>query len=153
MTSGASLFEFLLTPFLGALSDKVGRRPVMLGAAGVCTVARLVTYMSGDVSLRAVVLANWFDRCFSGSAFPLFLTTARAVATDLYKETGDDSVMTAIQTAVHAIVGAALVVSPALGSIIMAKSGHPKYTALAASAVSAAHLVYMYNNLDETAPN
>ena len=33
--------------------------------------------------------------------------------------------------------------SPALGSIIMAKSGHPKYTALAASAVSAAHLVYM----------
>jgi hypothetical protein len=25
MTSGANLFEFLLTPFLGALSDKVGR--------------------------------------------------------------------------------------------------------------------------------
>lgn len=24
MTSGASLFEFLLTPFLGAFSDKVG---------------------------------------------------------------------------------------------------------------------------------
>lgn len=47
MTSGASLFEFMLTPFLGALSDKVGRRPVMLGAAGVCTVARLVTYVAG----------------------------------------------------------------------------------------------------------
>ena len=141
-------------------------------------------------------------------------------ATDLYKETGDDSVMTAMQTAVHAIVGAALVVSPALGSLIMARSGHPKYgtrwalcyanppchlnlskmarplfypkrngalhcsvlttqpssarvplkrtltrlrplpvvpvsryTALAASAVSAAHLVYMYNQLDETAPD
>ena len=28
MTSGASLFEFLLTPSLGALSDRVGRRKV-----------------------------------------------------------------------------------------------------------------------------
>ena len=44
------------------------------------------SYMSGDVSLRAVVLANWFDRCFSGSAFPLFLTTARAVVRDSRSE-------------------------------------------------------------------
>lgn len=92
MTSGASLVEFVLTPFLGAVSDKVcdseppattlttsvtfypalsqlvltlvqvGRRPVLLGAAALCAIARFVTFTAGDISLKAVVLANWFDR-------------------------------------------------------------------------------------------
>ena len=106
LTTGASLFEFVATPLLGRLSDRYGRRPFLLAAPLICCAARLVTYACADGNLRAVVAANWIDRCFSGSAFPLFLTVARASITDLVL--GEE--LTKAMTGLAAIAG--LAVSP-----------------------------------------
>eukprot|EP00936_MAST-01D_sp_MAST-1D-sp1_P002760 g2760.t1 len=149
MTSAASLMEFLLTPTLGALSDKLGRRPVMLASAAVAAVARMGTFLMGD-NPDLVVLGNVLDRAFSGSAFPLFLTTAYASAADLARKTGDASLLNKHQSRAHAIIGLALVLAPPLGAMIMSKTGNAKYPALAAVCVSIAHFVYMYKNLKET---
>jgi len=151
MTSAASLMEFLLTPTLGVLSDKVGRRPVLLGSAAVAAVARLVTFLAADTGGSAVVYANYLDRAFSGSAFPLFITTAFASAADLAKKHGHPAMLSALTAKVQSTMGVALVLSPPLGALVMQKFG-PKYPALLAVLVSAAHFSYMRDNYVETRP-
>jgi len=146
LTTGASLFEFVATPLLGRLSDRYGRRPFLVAAPLICCAARLVTYACADGNLRAVVAANWIDRCFSGSAFPLFLTVARASITDLVL--GEE--LTKAMTGLAAIAGLAVSLSPFTGALLMQKYGNPKYAALAAAAVSAAHALYVWRNVEET---
>ena len=151
MTSAASLMEFLLTPTLGVLSDKVGRRPVLLGSAAVAAVARLVTFLAADTGGSAVVYANYLDRAFSGSAFPLFITTAFASAADLAKKHGHPAMLSALTAKVQSTMGMALVLSPPLGALVMQKFG-PKYPALLAVLISAAHFSYMRKHYVETRP-
>ena len=112
MTSAASLMEFLLTPTLGALSDKLGRRPVMLASAAVAAVARMGTFLMGD-NPDLVVLGNVLDRAFSGSAFP-FVSDNSAPRQLVSRKTGDASLLNK-QSRTHAIIGLALVLAPPLG--------------------------------------
>lgn len=149
MTTGASLVEFLATPLLGRLSDRFGRRPLLLAAPAACIAARLCTYAGASHgSLRAVVLSNWFDRCLSGSMYPLFGTIGRASLTDVVL--GDELAKALASLAAPA--GIAVVAGPFVGGAIMHATGKPRATALASAAVSALHLAYVYRRFRETLP-
>ena len=82
MTAAAALFEFLVTNLMGRVSDKIGRKPMLLGCSSVCFGFRLLDFFLADGSFNKVVAANWMDRTFAGACFPAFFTVMRASLSD-----------------------------------------------------------------------
>ena len=87
-----------------------------IAAPLICAIARAVTFIGGSKgSLRSVVLANWIDRCFAGSMFPLYLTVCRASVTDLVL--GPD--LATATARMMGPAGLAVAISPFAGGMVM----------------------------------
>jgi MFS transporter, DHA1 family, tetracycline resistance protein len=101
-----SVVQFLASPWLGRLSDRHGRRPVLIGCLAGSAVAFAVTGLAG--TLVALVLARAVSGAVGGSA-----SVAQAYAADVTPADDRTRVFGALGTA----VGIGFVAGPAIGAV------------------------------------
>lgn len=132
-----SVMQFLCAPVWGGLSDRVGRRPVLLVSLAVTCVGHLLFGLAG--SLPALFLA----RALSGFG-AANVSTAQAVIADISPSNSRGASMAILGAA----FGLGFVFGPALGGILGGYSA--AYPALAASMLCALNLLLVAIKLPET---
>lgn len=101
-----SLLQFLFSPFWGALSDRIGRKPVLVVSIAGITLSYLVWIFSGSFTL--LLLARVMGGVMAGN-----ISTATAVVSDITTEENRSRGMAVIGIA----FGLGFVIGPALGGI------------------------------------
>ncbi|KAJ8904768.1 hypothetical protein NDN08_001284 [Rhodosorus marinus] len=113
--------ELVLLPYVGALSDRVGRKPVLL--FGVAGFAMEIALLASFRTLPMYVLSKYMSSV--GSAFP---TTANACVADIVVGTGNEPVFFGV---LGVVGGASFALGPMVGGLIV--SNFNEQTALWAS--------------------
>lgn len=149
-----SFLQFLAAPLWGALSDKIGRRPVLLISVAGLAFSYLLWFFSGSFTL--LILARFIGGIMGGN-----ISTATAVVADITTKQNRSRGM--------AIIGIAFalgfIIGPALGgifSLIDLTKLYPalieygvnpfSMAALVAFLLSALNLVSIWKNFDESLP-
>lgn len=134
-----SIAQFIVAPLLGALSDRLGRRPVMLVALGALGV---------DMALIAFAPSIFwvFVARILGGAFAATLSIASASIADMMEPKD--------RAAGFGLIGAAFglgfIIGPLAGGVLGGID--PAFPFLAAAALSFANVVFGYFFLKETLP-
>lgn len=147
MSSSAGLLEFFITQLLGRVSDKIGRKPMMLATASVGCFFRYIDFLFANSSRNKVIVASWLDRCLAGACYPAFLTVARAAINDVIAEQAD---LAKLGGPMSAWNGAGMIFGPFVGAKVLSLSGDPKYTCLTASLFGLFTMLYVQTSFDET---
>jgi MFS transporter, DHA1 family, tetracycline resistance protein len=126
LAAGYSLMQFVFAPIWGRLSDRIGRRPVLLVSIGMTALA---FGMYGAASTFAVLLAS---RLFAGAA-TANIAIARAFVADVTPPEGRARGMGLIGAA----FGLGFVLGPVLGGLLSEHSlSLPPYAAAVLAAVN-----------------
>ncbi len=136
--SSFALFAFLSSPFLGALSDKIGRRPVLLFSIASTAVGWFV-FASADS-----VLFLFLGRIIDGAAAGNF-TVAQSVLVDISKDEKDRAANLGL---IGASFGIGLMVGPLLGGLLSTVSH--SFPFWIAGALATLNVALTYANLPET---
>ena len=138
-----SFFQFLFAPFWGRLSDRYGRRPVILG----CLLGECVSYLLFALStnLWALFLARAFSGFFGGS-----ISTASAYLSDITPREKRSASMGLIGAA----FGLGFIVGPAIGGVL-SHYGGPRLCGFVVAGLCLANAVFGFFFLKESlsAPN
>ena len=132
--SSFAFFSFLSSPFFGALSDRVGRRPVLL--ASILTTAVGWFIVAAGTSLWMVFLGRIVDGLSAGK-----LTTAQTYLVDIAR---DDRERTANLGLVGAAFGIGFLLGPVIGGLLSAMSPAFPFYATAVLALANAALGYFF---------
>jgi multidrug resistance protein len=128
-----SLAQFLFTPFLGALSDRIGRRPVILASLLIEAVSFAITGLAGTLPL--LLLGR-----FVGGLGASNIGTAQAVVADVTSEKDRAKGMGLI----GASIGLGFVVGPAAGGVLSGvSSALPFWIASALALVNAGLVIFL----------
>ena len=126
LSTGYSLMQFVFAPIWGRLSDRIGRRPVLLGSIAMTAVAFL---LYGFAASFAVLLVS---RLFAGAA-TANIAIAQAYVADVTPPEGRAKGMGMIGAA----FGLGFVFGPAVGGLLAARSlAAPGLVAAALSVVN-----------------
>lgn len=131
--------QFLFSPFWGKLSDRIGRRPVLLISIAGNVVAMLLFAMSSNL------VVFFLARAFAGMA-NANIGTAQAYIADITAPEDRAKGMGMIGAA----FGLGFVLGPAFGGILA--TWHFSAPALVAAALSFVNLVLAFFNLPESLP-
>ncbi len=137
--SSYSLAQLLFAPLLGRLSDRIGRRPVLLASIAGSAAAHLLFAQAS--SYGVMLLA----RGLSGAAANY--AVAQAYMADVSSRENRSRAM----GLVGAAFGLGFVLGPALGGIL-AEAGEPRLVPLSAAALSAINFVVALFGLPESLP-
>lgn len=137
LTATYSLAQFVFAPILGRLSDRVGRRPVILTALAGSAVASLTIGLAG--TLWVLFLARALDGT-SGASY----VVAQAYVADM--TTGEERARG--MGMIGAAFGIGLVLGPAIGAASALAS--PRLPFFVASAMAATNLAVAYRRLPES---
>lgn len=137
LSASYSLMQFLFAPLWGSLSDRFGRRPVILISVGITALGHAAFALS--TSLESLFLA----RCLAGFG-AANLSTAQAIISDVTTPENRARGM----GIVGAAFGLGFVFGPALGGMFSLWGGHAP--AAAAAILSLVNLVFAYVALPET---
>jgi MFS transporter, DHA1 family, tetracycline resistance protein len=107
LSTSFALAQFLFTPLLGALSDRVGRKPIILGSLLVEGFSFALTALAGSLPLLFVARTI-------GGLGASNLGSAQAVVADVTPREGRARAMGMIGAA----IGLGFVVGPALGGVL-----------------------------------
>ena len=140
---GAALLGLPLQPFAGSLSDRYGRRAVMLGCAACEAVAYLGLALAHG--FWPLLLLVFIDR---GLGWPLFLTASNAMVADLVRA----RLRPQGYSLVRLMIGAGYVVGPLLAAAVLALGAPLATLFLIAGAGCLAYLVFVLVALKETHP-
>ncbi len=136
--SSFAFFSFLSSPFFGALSDRVGRRPVLIGSILLTALGWFI--VAGGQSLWMVFLGRIIDGIAAGK-----LTTAQAYLVDISR---NDKERTANLGLFGAAFGIGFLLGPVIGGALSEMSPvFPFYTAAGLAIVNS---VLAYFLLPET---
>lgn len=123
-----ALAQFLFTPLLGALSDRFGRKPVIIVSLLIEALSFALTALAGSLSM--LLLAR-----FIGGMGASNIGTAQAVVADTTPPEGRARGMGMIGAA----IGLGFVIGPAVGGVLAGRSaGLPFWIAMAVALVNAA---------------
>ncbi len=106
--SAYSLFSFLSAPFLGALSDKIGRRPVLIGSIASTSLGWIIFALGH--SLPVLLLGRIIDGLAAGN-----ISTAQSSISDLSRDAKERAGNLGI---IGMIFGLGFVVGPFLGGVL-----------------------------------
>lgn len=101
-----SLMQFLFSPLWGSLSDRIGRKPVLIISIGGITLSYLLWMFAGNFTL--MILSRMLGGLMAGN-----ISTASAVVSDLTTEKTRSRGMAIIGMA----FGLGFVIGPALGGV------------------------------------
>jgi MFS family permease len=140
---GAALAGLPLQPFAGSLSDRYGRRAVMLGCAACETISYLgLAFAHGFWPICVLV---FIDR---GLGWPLFLTASNAMVADLVRP----RLRPQGYSLVRLMIGAGYVVGPLLAAAVLALGAPLETLFLIAGSGCLAYLGFVLFALKETHP-
>lgn len=133
LVASFSLMQFLFTPIWGRLSDRIGRRPVLLGSLAVTGVSYLVFAQAGSL---AALFASRMLAGIAGAA----ISTAHAYVAD----TTDASRRTQGMGLIYAAFGAGFIFGPAIGGAL-SRWGYsvPGYAAAGLAFLAAALALFL----------
>ena len=144
LMSSFSLAQFIFAPFLGRLSDRIGRRPVLLtSTAGAMVSYAIFAYGSG-LQGRSALLLMFLSRGFAGVC-GANITVAQAYIADITPPADRSRKMGLIGMA----FGLGFIFGPILGGFSRQYFG-PSGPGWAASALCAANFVLAYFILPES---
>ncbi len=126
-----SIMQFISTPFLGQLSDKYGRRPVLFFSLLGTSVAALITGLSSTLPLL------FFGRIFDGATGGN-ISTAQAYIADITTKENRAKGMGLIGAA----FGLGFIFGPAIGGILSKFGSHTPFFFVSALAFTNAVLLY-----------
>jgi DHA1 family tetracycline resistance protein-like MFS transporter len=126
-----SIMQFVSTPFLGQLSDKYGRRPVLFFSLLGTSVAALITGLSSTLPLL------FFGRIFDGATGGN-ISTAQAYIADITTKENRAKGMGLIGAA----FGLGFIFGPAIGGILSKFGSHTPFFFVSALAFTNAVLLY-----------
>ncbi len=135
-----AVMQFIMMPVMGALSDRYGRRPVLLGSLAAYALDFLMLALAPTLAI--IFAARLLAGCFSAT-----FSTANAYIADISppeKRAANFGLM-------GAAFGLGFIIGPALGGVIGDEYGHraPFY---AVAALGAVNFVYGWFFLPETNP-
>lgn len=149
-----SFLQFVFSPFWGSLSDRVGRKPILLISITGTILSYVLWFFSGSFTL--LVVARFIAGMMSGN-----ISTATAVVGDITTRENRAKGMAIIGMA----FGIGFILGPALGgiaSIFDLTATHPEWAAygvnpfssaaLIALALAVANLVSVIKNFKESLP-
>lgn len=148
--------QFVAAPWLGTLSDRYGRRPVLLVSQMGTVLAFLIFIFAGE--LGQAVEGLGLNLPLTGGMLMLFvgrildgitggnITAAQAYVADVTDDEGRARGLGLLQAA----IGAGFVFGPAMGGILAAYS--PTMPFIGATIATVATLVLTYFTLDESLP-
>lgn len=133
-----AFFQFLAVPGLGALSDRLGRRPVML----VCLMGSAVGYLLFGIggALWVLFLGRIIDGVTGGNIGVIYAYIA---------DVTDSNERTRYYGLIGAVSGFGFVVGPAIGAVL-SKIGGPSAPAYFAALVTFLNVVWGYFAMPET---
>jgi MFS family permease len=132
-----SLTQFLFAPLWGGLSDRIGRRPVLLGSLAMTLVGHLAFALSNSLPLL------FCARALAGIG-AANIATAQAVISD----TNDSEHRSSSMAILGAAFGLGFVFGPAIGGAL--SLWHPVAPALFAAGLSCVNLAFVASSLPET---
>ena len=131
------IMQFASAPFLGALSDRCGRRPVLL--AGICGLGVMFAVPAFVASLPAILISR-----IAGGMLSANMAVAQAYVADL--TAGYDR--SAAFGKIGAVFGIGFVLGPALGGIL--GQNDPAVPFMVASGVTLLNFIYGFFALPES---
>ena len=147
--SAYSLMQFLFSPFWGKLSDRWGRRPILI----FCLFGETLSYLglAAARSYEALVLARLFAGFFGAS-----ISTASAYISDITPKNQRSKGMALIGAA----FGLGFLLGPALGAGLAVWGGHispephfdTSFTAMCVAAICFANFIFAFKYLKESLP-
>jgi MFS family permease len=140
---GSALIGLPLQPFAGSLSDRYGRRAVMVG----CALCEAVGYggLAFAHSFWPIMILMVIDR---GIGWPLYLTASNAMTADLLRP----HLRAEGYGLVRLMIGAGYVIGPTLAAVALALGASLAALFLVAGAGCLAYLVFVLAALKETRP-
>lgn len=148
--------QFVASPYLGRLSDRYGRRPVLIGS-------QFGTFLSFGLFIVAIPIGRWldsigFDAGISGGLLMLYIarvidgitggniTAAQAYATDVSKPENRAEAIGVISAG----LSAGIVFGPAFGGFLV--TINPTAPFIGAAAIIGATLILTFFTLEESLP-
>lgn len=131
LVASYSIMQFIAAPFLGQLSDKYGRRPILLISLLGTSVAALITGLAW--TLPILFFGRIFDGFTGGN-----ISTAQAYIADVTSKENRAKGMGLIGAA----FGLGFVFGPAIGGILSKINAHAPFFFVSALAFSNATLLY-----------
>mmetsp|Transcript_177814 Transcript_177814/g.570246 ORF Transcript_177814/g.570246 Transcript_177814/m.570246 type:complete len:437 (+) Transcript_177814:87-1397(+) len=140
-TTLVGLLELFLNPSLGALSDRIGRKPIMLLAPV------LVLPLKVAVVLRPSAVVLLWDKVLSDMLRTMGGTTMAYICyADLYQGEGDARTVAEFNTTASAL---GIVAAPLLSATLLRNRG-PRFAYAVSAAIAGVHLVLAHRFLKET---
>lgn len=136
--SSFAFFAFLSSPFLGALSDKVGRRPVLIASIASTAIGWFV--FAGANSIPLLFLGRIIDGLAAGN-----FTVAQGCLVDLARDERERSTNIGL---IGATFGVGFMVGPVLGGLLSTVSH--SFPFWCAGGLAAVNVVLTYIFLPET---
>ena len=133
-----AFFSFLSAPVLGALSDKFGRRPVMIASITSTAIGWLV--FASATNLWLLFLGRTIDGLAAGN-----ISTAQSFMADIAK---DEKERTKNLGLIGAVFGIAFVLGPAIGGLLSQVS--PTFPFWVVGAMATFNVINTVFNLPET---
>jgi MFS transporter, DHA1 family, tetracycline resistance protein len=133
-----AFFSFLSSPVLGALSDKFGRRPVMIASITSTAIGWLV--FASATNMWLLFLGRTIDGLAAGN-----ISTAQSFMADIAK---DDKERAKNLGLIGAVFGIAFVIGPAIGGLLSQIS--PTFPFWVVGAMATFNVVNTIFNLPET---
>lgn len=134
----ASAIQFLITPALGRLSDRIGRQPVLILCPILCAFIRTSFFLVGTgktLDMSSVVMSAVADRIVAGALFQWFFTVLKAVLVDVYAGHGE-ALARVYGSTISAPYGLGLLLGPYFGTQLQRITTKPRHSALVAAVVS-----------------